>query len=219
MIALVVVLLTLAALIGFWSGCPGRAPEQAATTEPAAEKPVPPETAATAQPAASPAATPSEPASAAPAAAAPAPVAALTPADAAWAIAGAEAFAKDGGILIRYAAPIFVSADNISVEGMRALKATAAKLLRLENGARVRVTGYTDDVPLSAPTAKFRSNEDIAAARTKTAMEHLVAMTRANKKLSFEPVTGAPQDAPFPNDTPANRRLNRTVTVHVFSAP
>ena len=44
-------------------------------------------------------------------------------------------------------------------------------------------------------------------------------MTRANKKLSFETVTGAPQDAPFPNDTPQNRRLNRTVTVQVFPAP
>ncbi|HOE35894.1 MAG TPA: hypothetical protein PLD40_04855 [Kiritimatiellia bacterium] len=222
MIALIVVLLALAALIGFWSGCPSRAPESATTAEPAEGSAS--ETAASAAPAQP--AVPTAPAPATPAPAAPAtpaapakPAATLAAADASWQIAGAESFQKEGGIFIRYAAPIFVSADNISVEGMRALKATAARLARLENGARVQVTGHTDDVPLSAPTAKFKCNEDIAAARAKVAMEHLSAMTRANKKLSFEPVTGAPQDAPFPNDTPQNRRLNRTVTVQVFPAP
>jgi hypothetical protein len=53
---------------------------------------------------------------------------------------------------VRFNDPVFVSADKISIEGMRALKAVAAKLVALKGRAKVVVTGYTDDVPLTKPT-------------------------------------------------------------------
>jgi len=83
----------------------------------------------------------------------------------------------------------------------------------------VVVTGYTDDVPLSKPTEQFKDNADIAAARAKTAVAHLAQFARANPSLAFEERTGEPAQAPFPNDSPQNRRLNRTVTVQVVPAP
>jgi flagellar motor protein MotB len=83
----------------------------------------------------------------------------------------------------------------------------------------VVVTGYTDDVPLSNPTDKFRTNADIAAARGKTAVEHLAQFAKANAALTFDPQTGDPAQAPYPNDSPQNRRLNRTVTVQIIPAP
>ncbi|HPT16838.1 MAG TPA: hypothetical protein PK388_06115 [Kiritimatiellia bacterium] len=211
MISLIVVLIVLAALAGFWSACPRGQEEPAAGAEAPAENPAPAEAAPVAP-------TPAAVAAPAPAAPAPAPKpAALAPAD--WKIPGTETFLSGGAYLIRFSDPVFVSADKISIEGMRALKAVGAKLAALKAGARVVVTGYTDDVPLSKPTPEFRNNADIAAARAKVAVEHLSQFARANAALTFEAQAGESVQAPFPNDTPQNRRLNRTVTVQVVPAP
>ncbi len=136
-----------------------------------------------------------------------------------WKIPGTVATQNGGAILLRFEDPVFVSAANISIEGMRALKAVAAKLVAMKISGRVLVTGYTDDVPLTKPTVQFTSNEDIAAARGKVAAEHLAQFSRANKGLVFEAKAGPTSQAPYPNDTPQNRRLNRTATVQVIPAP
>lgn len=207
MVALVLVLCVLMGLIGFWSACPRG---DAVPVEPAAETAAAPIEELPAAP---------EPASAAmPPAAAPAAAAPLIPSD--WKIPGTTVLkAENGGQLVRFDAPVFVSTDRISVEGMRALKAVAAKLVALKSGARVVVTGFTDDVPLTKTTDRFKSNVDIAAARAAAAKAHLEQFARANKALIFEARTGETSQAPFPNDSPQNRRLNRTATVHVFPAP
>ena len=207
MLSLVVVLCVLVALIGFWSACPRGEKAAAETASISGETPEPEETA----PAAPPPAAPSVPVSPAPAASA--------PASADWKIPGAETTMSGGAYLIRFSDPVFVSADKISVEGWSALKTVAAKLATLRVGTRVVVTGFTDDVPLSKPTEQFKSNADIAAARAKVATEHLAQFAKANKGLVFEARTGEPSQAPFPNDTPQNRRLNRTATVQVIPAP
>ena len=215
MIALVVVVAILVALVGFWSACPRHAQPQAgppvnlaeeapsAPQSPAAPVPPPPTPVAPAAPKTAPVAVPVQPAA---------------PADD-WKIAGTTATRKGNAIQIVFAAPVFVSADNISIEGMNALKALAARLVALKTSARVLVIGYTDDVPLSAPTAKFKSNADLAAARAQVAVEHLAQLARANKGVVFEAVAGEPTQAPYPNDSPQNRRLNRTVTLQVVPAP
>ena len=120
--------------------------------------------------------------------------------------------------MLRFTDPVFVSADKISIEGMRALKAVAARLVEMKAPARVVVKGHTDSEPLRNPTARFKSNADIAAARAKTAAEHLAQFARANTGLTFEVVAGDPAEAPYPNDTPQNRRLNRTATVQIVPA-
>ena len=215
MIALVVFVAVLVALVGFWSACPRRAQPQPGTTVDLAEV-------APSAPQSAPASAPTPLAPVAPVAPPVLPVAApvqkTVPAEN-WKIAGTTAIRKDSAIQIVFTAPVFVSADNISIEGMNALKAVAAKLAALKAGARVLVTGYTDDVPLSAPTAKFKSNADLAAARAQVAVEHLSQFTRANKGVVFESLAGDPAQAPYPNDSPQNRRLNRTVTLQVVTAP
>ena len=208
MVSLIAVLCVLVAAIGFWTASPRdeAGPEEplAAPAEPlpavAAEPAVPPPSAAAA-------------AVAAPAAATPTP----SPAD--WKIPGTETFLSGGAYLVRFNDPVFVSGDKISIEGMRALKAVAAKLVTLKPGTRVTVMGHTDDVPLSKPTPQFKSNADIAAARAKVAAEHLAQFARAGKGLAFESRAADLSQAPFPNDTPQNRRLNRTATVQVIPAP
>lgn len=213
LVALVLVLCVLVGLIGFWSACPRG---ETAQTEPAPE--AAPETVA------APEATPSAAPAPLPVAATPAPAAAaasapaLAPSD--WKIPGTTVLKiENGGQLVRFDDPVFVSADKISIEGMRALKAVAAKLVSLKSGARVVVTGFTDNEPLTKTTEQFKSNADIAAARAQVAKAHLEQFARANKVLVFEARTGEPPQAPFPNDSPQNRRLNRTATVQVFPAP
>ena len=210
MVSLVVVLCVLVGAIGFWSASPREAavPEEplAALAEPlpaVAAEPAPP---------------PPAPASAGALSAAPA-AATPTPSPADWNIPGTETFLSGGAYLVRFNDPVFVSGDKISIEGMRALKAVAAKLVTLKPGTRVVVMGHTDDVPLSKPTPQFKSNADIAAARAKVAAEHLAQFARAGKGLAFDSRAADLSQAPFPNDTPQNRRLNRTATVQVIPAP
>ena len=210
MVSLVVVLCVLVGAIGFWSASPREAavPEEplAALAEPlpaVAAEPAPP---------------PPAPASAGALSAAPA-AATPTPSPADWNIPGTETSLSGGAYLVRFNDPVFVSGDKISIEGMRALKAVAAKLVTLKPGTRVVVMGHTDDVPLSKPTPQFKSNADIAAARAKVAAEHLAQFARAGKGLAFDSRAADLSQAPFPNDTPQNRRLNRTATVQVFPAP
>jgi flagellar motor protein MotB len=217
-ISLVVVLTVLVALIAFWTACPRQDEASPDVTVDLQDihPDSPPSSAAVAPPAVRPVAV--APAAPAPQPAAATPVAPTAPAGD-WKIAGTQAIPAGGAMLIRFNDPVFVSADKISIEGMAALKAVAAKLVLLKSGGRVIVTGYTDNVPLSNPTPQFKSNADLAAARAKVAVEHLSQFARANKRLAFEARTGASAEAPYPNDTLQNRRLNRTVTVQVISAP
>ena len=216
MISLLAVSLLLVALIGFWAGCP-RQGEEPVVPAGAEEEVLPVAETELSAPAPASAESAAEPASPDPVAA-PAPTVSASSSALGWKIAGTVATENGGAVMLRFSDPLFVSAANISIEGMRALKAVAAKLVEMKAPARVVVTGYTDNEPLSKPTARFKSNADIAAARAKTAADHLAQFARANPGLAFEVVTGDPAQAPYPNDTPQNRRLNRTATVQILPA-
>ena len=210
MISLVVVLCVLVAIVGFWTARPRGENPPTASIEETPPAPSPQASAETAPSAivAAPVARPAAPV---------APVSVTAPDD--WKIPGTETFLSGGTILVRFKDPVFVSSDKISIEGMRALKAVAAKLATLKPGTRVVVMGHTDDEPLSKPTPQFKSNADIAAARAKVAAEHLAQFSRAGKGLIFESRAADLSQAPYPNDSPQNRRMNRTATVQVIPAP
>ena len=202
LVSLVAVLAVLVGALAYWTACP-RHPEETAPplAGDAAGEPVAaaPDAAADAVPAA--AALPAVPT-------APSASAAAAPE---WKIPGTEVVQNGGSVLVRFTDPVFESGDKISIKGLDALKAVGSRLAALGTGARVVVTGYTDNVPLGKPTAQYKSNAD-------TAVAHLSQYARANKALAFEAQTGAESLAPYPNDTPQNRRLNRTVTVQVVPA-
>lgn len=132
----------------------------------------------------------------------------------AWTVPGIKAEVRDGSYHLVFDGAVFESKDAISVEGMRAIRALAAKLRTLEGGATVTVKGHTDNQPLTRPTAQFASNEDIAMARATAAAEHLKAFAK-NKGLEFVCEAGGENEGPYPNDTPTNRKKNRTVTIRV----
>jgi len=213
--------------LGIWSarGCGGGGTEPTVAENPAPEAEAIPPPAATEDAAAAvaeavPAAEPS--AAAEPKAAQEVAASAETPAPPpppplpAWTLAGAKVATDGGAWTVTFEVPLFESGAYISKAGMPVLKALGAKLKGLEGGT-VLVTGHTDNVPLSRPTAEFRSNADVAAARAEVAAEHLRAFAK-NGKLEFRTAAGAETDAPWPNDTPEHRRLNRTAVVRVEPA-
>ena len=222
--AVVLGLVVVVALAAFFSACPRRpaAPEAGTAVDlrevRRAEVPASPVASA-----AEPIVAPPPPAAAVASAPSPvaAPVAAVSatpPAQWDLTIPGAETVWANGAFSIRFSDPVFVSADLLSPEGLNALRALGAKLRKLPGGATVVVTGHTDDVPLSRPTPQFRNNSDLAQARAKAAREHLAHLARATRALVFEERVGTFAEAPYPNDSPRNRRLNRTATVRVVPA-
>lgn len=218
MVSLVVFLILLVAIVAFWSACPRTPKAEPGTTvdlreiqrmqETEPEIPSPAPAAASVAAASSAAALP----------ASVAPPADARPVAADWNITGAETTMAGGTYRVKFTDPVFVSANYLSPKGVKALKSLAAKLVTMKDGARVVVTGHTDDIPLSKPTPQFRNNADLAEARAKAAMEHLSHYARANKALIFEMRAGTLADAPYPNDSDRNRRLNRTATVQVTPA-
>ena len=127
----------------------------------------------------------------------------------------------DGSVSVVFDLPVFVSSAYISPDGMKLLKTAAANLKTVfPGGARVSVMGHTDDTPPSGNTPGQKSNADIALARAQAAAEQLVYMTGHASRYSISAVPPAtPPLYPFPNDSPSNRRLNRTVTLRISPPP
>lgn len=130
-----------------------------------------------------------------------------------WKVPGTKVTTADGAWTVTFEVPMFESLAYISKPGMAIFRALAVKLKGLDGGT-VLVTGYTDNVPMSKPTKDFQSNADVAAARAAVAADHLKSFAK-NSKLTFQTAAGAEADAPWPNDTPEHRRMNRTVVVKV----
>ena len=79
-------------------------------------------------------------------------------------------------------------------------------------GGNVLVTGHTDSQPIRS--ARFPSNWHLSEERAKSVRELLIAHKVAAERLRAE--GRADGEALAPNDTPANRALNRRVEVTLF---
>jgi len=209
LVALVVLLVVLVALIATWTACPRQPAGETPGTllDLTAVNAVPVESTVT-----------EAVVIAAPVVKQPSPPTPAVPAEN-WKVKGTVATMQGSTLHVRFEDGVFISSEKISVKGMRALKAVAKKLLTMKAGAQVVVIGHTDNVSLSKPTLQFRSNKELAELRAKVALDHLAQFSRKNKALEFSPETGAPSEAPYPNDTAKNRRLNRTVTLQITPAP
>ncbi len=112
---------------------------------------------------------------------------------------------------LRFEQGIFRSLANLSDSGKASLDALARQLPPQLEGLHLEIRGHTDNVPLRSSSA-FDSNQDLAQARAQAVAEHLI------QRAGFPPETidtVASDTAPYPNDTPGNRRRNRTVTIRI----
>lgn len=88
---------------------------------------------------------------------------------------------------------------------------TLAKIGRLLDplAGAITVSGHTDNVPIS--TSQYRSNWDLSAARAATVAHELLATGIEPARLL---ISGHADTQPrAPNDTPANRALNRRIDI------
>jgi len=82
----------------------------------------------------------------------------------------------------------------------------------LKNGtSRVEVIGHTDNKPIFS--ARFPSNWDLSNARAKRVAEVLDSQGALGNRLTFK--GRAEREPVAPNDTAANRALNRRVDIHI----
>lgn len=135
-----------------------------------------------------------------------------TPTDIAWPslrIDGLRTEAKADHLVIRFNEGAFSSLTNLSTAAVGQIKALVGQLRPSLANYRLVVEGHTDNIPMR-PTGTFANNAALAAARAKTAVD-LLKIEGANAIAAVSP--GA---APYPNDTPENRRRNRTVVIRLY---
>jgi type VI secretion system protein ImpK len=119
----------------------------------------------------------------------------------------------DRSVIIIRGDGLFAPASASLTAEREALMKRIAEALKQVPGAVV-VTGHTDNVRIR--TASFPSNWHLSEERAKTVREIIVsnglpaARVRAEGRADGEPVA--------PNDTPANRALNRRVEITLFVA-
>jgi chemotaxis protein MotB len=98
---------------------------------------------------------------------------------------------------------------SLGKDGKVALDAVADAFKDLQ-GKNVIVAGYTDDVPVGKQSA-FKDNWDLSAARSAAVVRYLQGKGLDPKMLG---VAGFSQYRPVaPNDSPANRSLNRRIEI------
>ncbi len=116
---------------------------------------------------------------------------------------------KQDHLVIRFDDGAFASLTNFTPTAAGQLKTIVNQLRPSLPSLRLVVEGHSDDTPMRA-TAGFPDNTALAAARAdagaaflKREGAHAVAATNA----------GPP---PYPNDTPENRRRNRTLVIKLY---
>jgi chemotaxis protein MotB len=117
---------------------------------------------------------------------------------------------SDKGLVIRIAGNIFFDSGSsmINPSGFSLLKKIGSLISQLPN--RVRIEGYTDNVPIA--TEAFPSNWELSAARAVSIVKFLSdRMNVYPRRLS---AVGYGESRPIKaNDTPENRALNRRVEI------
>jgi chemotaxis protein MotB len=78
-------------------------------------------------------------------------------------------------------------------------------------GQAIKITGYTDSIPIN--TLQYPSNWELSAARAATVGRTFIYMGVDSKLITIE--GRADNDAVAPNDTPYGRSLNRRVIIMV----
>jgi type VI secretion system protein ImpK len=113
------------------------------------------------------------------------------------------------GPILRLTNAFDSGSDQIRKEYMPLLSKIAQAL---KNGtSRIEVIGHTDDKPIF--TARFPSNWDLSNARAKKVAEVLDSRGALGNRLTYK---GRAEKEPIaPNDTAANRALNRRVDIHI----
>jgi outer membrane protein OmpA-like peptidoglycan-associated protein len=148
-----------------------------------------------------------------------APASEAEPQPPAWAEAlsvdGVETAVADGSVLLTFREPVFARYATMTPQAATVLRALAQAVAHVEAPIAIVVHGHTDDAPVRAGAA-YHDNYALGLARATRVVQFL----RYESGLTNVTLSAASQgdvDPPFPNDTPADRLRNRTVTLEVVA--
>ena len=125
-------------------------------------------------------------------------------------IEGLRAAVSGNSLAIRFEDGAFASLTTLTPEATARLKTLAAQLRPLTGRFRIVVEGHTDDSAMR-PTAGFADNKALAAARAEAVAGFL--RREGGLPASADTAASTPGAPPYPNDTPENRRRNRTAVL------
>ena len=112
---------------------------------------------------------------------------------------------------MRFDSGVFTSLTTPSTAAITQLKAIADTLRPQMEAFQLIVEGHTDDKPLK-PTASYDGNYALGLARAE-AIRKLLITSGGLPGNSVRAVSAGERNAPYPNDTDANRKRNRTVVL------
>jgi len=107
--------------------------------------------------------------------------------------------------------PVFSSLTTISPEANRLLGQVSGQMRDYMPKFRLTVRGHTDNTPLRS-SQLYADNEALGLARAKAVTDVLQKRNRLPADR-LRATSAGDRDPPFPNDTPENRRKNRTVVL------
>ena len=130
------------------------------------------------------------------------------------AIPGVSLEMDERGVTIRFADQVFfdLGKADLKPEARRILDSVAPTLKDLPNP--IRVEGHTDNLPIN--NVEFASNWELSVRRATNVVRYLI------EEKGFDPenlsAAGYAEYRPLrPNDTPANRALNRRVDIVIMN--
>ena len=122
--------------------------------------------------------------------------------------------AVEDGFELLFEQPVFISGAHISPLAKRQFKQMGILFEDYSDRWSIAITGHTDPDPLDSDS-EFSSNYDLGMARALNVAEFLSAECGIPQHTLSVHSLGA-DDPPFPNDTAASRRKNRTVTLDLY---
>lgn len=124
-----------------------------------------------------------------------------------------EVRAENGSETVVLREGLFASGSGEVVPAQRPLLETVAAALARVDG-QILIAGHTDDVPIR--TLRFPSNWQLSQRRAEAVREILAEVVEPSRMLA----EGRADSEPLvPNDSPANRALNRRVEIALLPSP
>jgi flagellar motor protein MotB len=128
-------------------------------------------------------------------------------------IEGVQATTIGNTTTLTFQDAVFSRHTTFDPQAERLLGEVAETLGRLERPLVIQVLGHTDDTPMRGG-GPYRDNYDLGLARATRVVQflrHQANLTNA----TFSAASQGEDHPPYPNDSPANRRSNRTVTLEI----
>jgi len=131
-------------------------------------------------------------------------------------LAGMAVTSEGPAIVIVFNSGLFEKAAELTPQSKVMLSCLGQLLKSHEKALTVRITGCTDDIPLR-PGAAYIDNVALGFARANAVADYLRTVPGLPAYMFLLRSTGD-MTAPYPNDTPVNRRKNRTAVLRVFGS-